>query len=262
VKNLKKQDYLLLATGHSLALQSSYKPEIFHELADHMVQEIGGGYLEVSHVLEDLCDAYEKLGYMFYAKRTINELDPGIPYYALVVQYHTLSFLFLCKGFIDSISNAVFHAFDLDIKKVANIDIARPEFNRKLANKNPQMSKRMKQFLDWAKYIYDYRMALIHKYRFFGMGKTPTVTELEILREPISPLNFLDKRNLDTFTEELKKKYGSPMVQVEDFCREHLDNAIRLFEMVVSAFLEEIRRKGLDVFGFERIQPAHVGSVE
>lgn len=258
VKNLRKQDYLLMVTGHSLALQAQYKPEILQEFADHVVREIAEGYLEVSDVLEDVCDAYEKLGYMSYAKKIIEELNPKIPYFALVVQYHVSNLLFHCKAFLDAISNAIHHAFDLDIKKAVDIDITRPEFNRKLAKKSPQMADRIKRFSDWAKYIVNYRMALIHRYRFFSFSKDITFTKLEILREPIRPLNFFDKEHLDTFSDELKRKYGSSTIQVDDFCKEHLSDARKLFETIISEFLEEIRRKGASIFGWERIQPAHI----
>lgn len=245
----------------SLALQAGYKPKTLLEFANYMVREVGPEYLEVSDVLEDICDAYGKLGYMFYAKRNIDELDPKNPYYGLVVQYHVIIFLFNCKAFLDSVSNAIYHAFDLDIKKEVNIDISRPEFNTKLTKKKPRIADRISPFLDWAKYIANYRKNLIHKHRFFSLGKDPFLTKLEILREPIRPLEFFDKESLDALCDKLKRKYGSPMIQVDDFCKEHLDKAKRLFEMIILEFLEEIRRGGRDVFGWERIRPVHVGEL-
>lgn len=259
MKKLRKQDYLLMIAGRSLALQAKYKPKILHEFANIMVRDIPGGYLEISDVLEDLCDAYEKLGRMLYAKKTIEELDPGIPYFDLVVDYHVSSFLFHCKAFLDSISNAICHAFDLDIKKVVNVDITRLEFNKKLAQKKPHLTKTIEQSLNWATYVVNYRMDLIHKYRFFSFSKDLTFKKIEILLEPTRPLTFFDKEQFDAFTNELEKKYGKSTVCVQDFCKYHSDNAKRLFEMVVSEFLKEIHHNGHDVFGWERVHPLHIG---
>lgn len=247
-----------------MAIQAKYKPRVLHDFANHMIREIEEGYLEISNVLEDICDAYEKLGYMFYARKIIEELDLRIPYSALVRQYHLLNFLFHCKAFIDSISNAIYHAFDLGIKKVVNIDITRPEFTRKLEMAEKlDMADKLKEFVDWAKYIVKFRVALIHKYRFFGLSKNRTLTKLEILREPISPLDFFDKKCLDEFSNKLKMKYGSSTIQFDDFCKEHLSNATDLFEAVISEFLEEIRNKGPEVIaGWKRIQPSHVGEAK
>ena len=132
---MKKKDYLRMIEGRSLALQAKYKPNALLKFSNYMVREVEAEYLEISDVLEDICDAYEKLGYMFYAKRKLDELKPKIPYFALVTQYHLINFIFHCKAFIDSISNAIYHAYDLDIKIKANIDITRPRFNKKLTKK-------------------------------------------------------------------------------------------------------------------------------
>lgn len=244
-----------------MALQARYQPKVFRELANLMVREVAGGYLEISDVLEDISDAYEKLGHMFYAEKTMKELDPETPYFALVIQYHVLSFIFYCKAFLDSISNAIYHAFDLDIEKVVNIDLTREEFEVKLAKANPNMAGKIRPFLNWAKYITEYRMALIHKYRFFSMSLDLTFSRMEILREPINPLDFFDKEKFDAFQNEVKHRHGSLMVAVDDFCREALDNAESLFETIISQFLKYIRCEGSDVFGWERIQPSHIGEL-
>lgn len=241
-----------------MALQAKYEPKILHEFANNMVREIEGGYLDVSDVLEDACDAYEKLGYMLYAEKSIKEIDSKIKYYDLVIQYHVSNFIFNCKAFLDSISNAIYHAFDLDIKKDVNIDITRPEFIRKLIKKNSRIADKIKHFLDWAKYIVAYRTALIHKYRFFSFSVNLTFTKLEILREPTSPFIQFDKTRFYEFSNNLEKKYGSSTIKVDVFCREQLDNAKRLFENIISEFLEEIHLKGPDIFGWVRVHPAHM----
>lgn len=255
---LRKQDYLRIVAGRSLALQAKYEPKILHELANNLVREIEGGYLEISDVLEDVRDAYEKLGYMFYASKSIKELDHKTPYYVLVIQYHVSNFIFYCKAFLDSISNAIFHAFDLDIQKPVNIDITRQEFIYKLNNENSRIADRIKQFLDWANYLVEYRMALIHKYSLIGLSEDPTSKKIEILREPASPFTILDKTSLDEFSRELEKKYGSSTIKVDDFCREQIEHSKRLFETIISEFLKEINQKGPDVFGWEQIHLEHM----
>jgi len=250
-----------LLVGQSFGPKYGYKPIVYRDLANQLVHDVENGAMKISPAIEHLANAYEKLGFIMYARGEVGNLDTRTNYYDIIIKYHLYNVIFYCKAFLDAVSNTISSALNIKMRKPANIDLSKKKFIEEIACKMPELEEELRNFCVWIDYVTEFRMKLIHRQRIFFLHKELPIhrSQPEMFREPIDPILFFDKVMLDALDKKLAEKYGSSKIYVGDFCQQQLEKAKALFETVILAFKRKIEKEGADWLPWKTVTPEHIG---
>ena len=172
--------------------------------------------------LEYISDALEKLGFLYFArdkiKKNIKDLHAG--------KYHIYNSIFDCKALLDTIAGLLNHHYKLGQRR-GSIDLKRPEFMQKLANKNFQLAREIGKFEVWVKAVSEWRDTLIHRH-----GVLLLFVKDDRYLIPIKPKRFVD---ITLFQE--------PTVDPIKFCEENIKCAKSIMEIVYGHIRKDLMQR-------------------
>jgi hypothetical protein len=247
--NTMSADYSILC-GYSYALHAGYKPKAFKELERTLI-EVQNGSREItirnSTLMQQIQDSYGKLGFLFFARYEIEQINGKHPLCYIPVSYYLYNFIYDCKAFLDAVA-VMLNAFYSIGNTRGDIDFRHKRFRDKIMQKEPKLEEAIRKHEDWFLKVSNWRDDLIHRFSaivapFSSTENWPTDEELD--RAALQPCMMLkEPQPYLSLGKELEKEYGKGKVwrEIDPFCKEWIDNACDFYDevcKVISQALEQ-----------------------
>ena len=243
--------------GQSYAWQVGYKPKTFDDLEKKLIIKDTSKEADIPMfkftnpvLVGQIQDCYQKLGFLFFSRDAIRSINGIHENQHVLLPYYLYNFIFDGKAFLDAVA-VLLNDFYIIGKIGGEIDFKFGSFRDEVIKREPKLKKYCTEKIKWFDDVISWRESLIHKFSTLispyvesarPFSEWPTSEDLDMLaRTPCKMLReprpiYVGARDLD----ELRKKYGTPYMEIDPFCTEWINNSCELFDNVCLAILEKI----------------------
>jgi len=237
--------------GYSYAWRAGYKPQAFDRLEEILIIEESDSDSDVIKIsfkdidlVEQIIDTYGKLGFLFYSRDRIHELNGKVQANHVYVHYYLYNFIYDCKSYLDSVAIMLNDFYDVG-ESGGRIDFKFGTYRNKLIKKEPNLERIINELKPWFIIVYNWRRDLIHKFSSaigWQMLEVPSIEEMDEYLEKNPPVLMLMEPQpyLSANFPELNKKYGTSFREIDPFCEEWISNACNFYNEVCDVIAHTI----------------------
>lgn len=236
--------------GYSYAWRAGYKPQPFDKLEEILIVKETDPSSKYAHkfvdiyLIEQIIDSYGKLGFLFYSRDRIQELNSKVQASHIYVHYYLYNFIYDCKTYLDSVAIMLNDFYDIG-ESGGRIDFYFGTYRNKIINKEPKLDRIIKVLEPWFILVYNWRRDLIHRFSSpvgWQLVKVPSVKEMDEYLERNPPVLMLVEPQpyLSANFPKLNKKYGTSFREIDPFCEEWISNACRFYDQTCNVIADKI----------------------
>lgn len=238
--------------AYSYAWRAGYKPQAFDRLEPILIVENTDPRSEFTHVytdidlIEQIIDSFGKLGFLFYSRDRIQELNGKVRASHVYVHFYLYNFIYDSKAYLDSIAVMLNDFYQIG-ERGGKIDFKYGLFRNKVIENEPRLTDIINELEPWFIKVYNWRRDLIHRFSSpvgWHLIEVPTQEEMDEYLER-SPPNLMLVEPQPYFSAnfpELNKKYGTSFQEIDPFCEEWISNACNFYEHVCDVIANALAR--------------------
>jgi len=168
------------------------------------------GEIQFSKALSSLMNVAEKLGYLYYSRDRIIELNGKIVKGRIFVSYYLTSFIMSEKALLDALAVLLNRCYDVYKEVNGDVDLNRDKFVNKLIEKNKKYEY-LRQEKKWISNVVKWRDIVVHRKSLAIMPQTkkgqdnPSMKELQemAVKMPIEPFTITDMKSKNNQLQEI-----------------------------------------------------------
>jgi len=224
----------VLFTNSYLGLFVQQRPAYWSKLLEMLYGD--GRIRKFASVVEDIV---EKFSFLALAKDQIAESEARRdPQKQFFVKYHTYSYIFMTKSFLDAVAVFINESYGLKFNG-GNIDLGKSHFIESLSTQNKPLAAEITKRQRWIGQVTKYRNNLIHRHGVY-VGPIPTVPEsmtdpraidLYILEEPAYIPN-----DPDFVVDKIYDGVEGEFIKVNSLVEEWIQKSFEIFDLALSSF--------------------------
>jgi len=228
----------------------NFKPQVFEKL-EEMLIKVESSSERATHIsfknidlVEQIIDSYGKLGFLFYSRDRIREVNGKVTASHVFVHYYLTNFIYDCKAYLDSVAVMLNDFYKIG-KSGGEIDFYFNSFRNIVIEKEPELTDIIQELESWFIKVYNWRRDLIHKYTSpvgWHFTKVPSAEEMDELLKKNPPCLMLIEPQpyFSANYPELNKKYGTAFLEIDPFCQEWITNACHFYNRVCEVITDKL----------------------
>jgi hypothetical protein len=152
---------LLFASSYAQIV--GYMPKCFEQLANALTEDnVEKIIIKKGPIFENLNNTLVKVGFMLYARNTIEHINGKDPIYYIFVNYHFCNFVIHTKAYLDAVAITLNNFYDCGYAG-GDIDLKKAAFIRTLKKRRPKLANEFILRGGWIGEVVKWRDALVHR---------------------------------------------------------------------------------------------------